>query len=68
MLLLRSFCVNLRSRTLCIGDEREKLARAFVFINAEPRREVEVLQTLRKTKYVKEPLMLYGGYDLARMH
>jgi len=23
-----------------------------------------VLRTLRKTKYVKEPLMLYGAYDL----
>ena len=49
---------------MCIGNESERLARAFVFINAEPRREVEVLRTLRKTKYVKEPLMLYGAYDL----
>jgi DNA-binding Lrp family transcriptional regulator len=39
-------------------------AKAFVFINAEPGSETEVLERLREVPEVKESYFVYGVYDI----
>lgn len=50
--------------SLCERYEGENLVRVFVFINAEPGRESEALEKLRKVKGVIEAHLLYGVHDM----